>query len=219
MPRPDLPAACRRARELLEPYLDGELEPEDRSGLESHLAGCPDCRRERSLADAIRTELRALPELGLPAERLAPFLVRSSGAAGSDPADGPPTAGGEGLRRPHHGSTVVGSRWAWGALAAVLLATAGLALAWLLPQTSSPTPIGAVGPPPRAVAQATAEARLALAYVARAGRRTGLDLRDEILLPHVVDATAHSLVRSFGELPDRGPSPAAQQEPQARRPR
>lgn len=37
---------CHDARELFSAHLDGALEPEARAGLEAHLAGCPDCRRE-----------------------------------------------------------------------------------------------------------------------------------------------------------------------------
>jgi predicted anti-sigma-YlaC factor YlaD len=37
---------CGRYRELMMATLDGEICVEDRAALESHLAECPDCRRE-----------------------------------------------------------------------------------------------------------------------------------------------------------------------------
>ena len=38
--------ACGRFKELMMASLDGEICAEDRAELESHLAECPDCRRE-----------------------------------------------------------------------------------------------------------------------------------------------------------------------------
>jgi predicted anti-sigma-YlaC factor YlaD len=38
--------ACGRFKELMMASLDGEISVEDRAELESHLAGCADCRRE-----------------------------------------------------------------------------------------------------------------------------------------------------------------------------
>jgi hypothetical protein len=37
---------CGRFKELMMAALDGEITPEDRKELESHLAGCDECRRE-----------------------------------------------------------------------------------------------------------------------------------------------------------------------------
>lgn len=47
---------CRRWRELLGAYLLGQLEPEEKAELESHLEGCPECRAEEA-------ELRSVVEL------------------------------------------------------------------------------------------------------------------------------------------------------------
>jgi predicted anti-sigma-YlaC factor YlaD len=38
--------ACGRFRELMMASIDGEIGEEDRAALESHLAGCDECRRE-----------------------------------------------------------------------------------------------------------------------------------------------------------------------------
>ncbi len=47
---------CRRWRELLGAYLLGQLEPEEKAELGSHLEGCPECRAEEA-------ELRSVVEL------------------------------------------------------------------------------------------------------------------------------------------------------------
>ena len=47
---------CRRWRKLLGAYLLGQLEPEEKAELESHLEGCPECRAEEA-------ELRSVVEL------------------------------------------------------------------------------------------------------------------------------------------------------------
>ncbi|MHC4470272.1 MAG: anti-sigma factor family protein [Planctomycetota bacterium] len=42
---------CAEVRENLVAYLDGELPPEERDRIESHLGGCDACRRERTALD------------------------------------------------------------------------------------------------------------------------------------------------------------------------
>jgi len=37
---------CQRVQGMLSPYIDGQLGPSDREGMESHLEGCQACRRE-----------------------------------------------------------------------------------------------------------------------------------------------------------------------------
>ncbi|MFO7676717.1 MAG: zf-HC2 domain-containing protein [bacterium] len=44
---------CRSTRELLERFLDGELEPQAAEKVAAHLAGCPDCRRELEALEAV----------------------------------------------------------------------------------------------------------------------------------------------------------------------
>ena len=47
---------CRQCRKLLGAYLLGQLEPEEKTELESHLESCPECRAEEA-------ELRSVAEL------------------------------------------------------------------------------------------------------------------------------------------------------------
>jgi hypothetical protein len=79
---------------------------------------------------------------------------------------------------------------------------------FLLFEPRSPRP-----PQPTAaeVAQATAEARYALAYVGRASRRAGLEIKDEVLPEHLVAPAARSLSRSLQERPGLEPDSAPRQ--------
>jgi anti-sigma factor RsiW len=49
---------CSEARVLLAGYVDGELPTPECSRLDAHVAGCPGCRRERSVQAFIHLELR-----------------------------------------------------------------------------------------------------------------------------------------------------------------
>jgi anti-sigma factor RsiW len=52
--------ACARVRVLMEPYVDGELEPELAAGVRDHLAGCEECRRQHEQAISVPFRLKAL---------------------------------------------------------------------------------------------------------------------------------------------------------------
>lgn len=96
---------CRVVDGLLEPWVDGDLEPADRRRVDDHLVACPRCRRAAEDARAIAAGLRALPELEPPSAILAAL-----------PATAPR----------HLGLT----RWWRGAAAAAVLVAAGGGVAW-----------------------------------------------------------------------------------------
>jgi anti-sigma factor RsiW len=105
---------CGAARRLFDRDLDGRLSPPERSGLLSHLAGCPGCRAERERWEALATALRASGPTQVPAG----LAQRSWNAAirGAEAAPAPSLA-------------------AWFVAAARPAAAAGAAaalLAWLL---------------------------------------------------------------------------------------
>ncbi len=57
------PLACARVRVLLESYVDGDLERDDRTkagAVREHLAGCADCRRQHHQAVSVPFRLKAL---------------------------------------------------------------------------------------------------------------------------------------------------------------
>jgi anti-sigma factor RsiW len=52
--------ACARVRVLMEPYVDGELEPAIAAAVRGHLAGCEECRRQHDQATSLPFRLKAL---------------------------------------------------------------------------------------------------------------------------------------------------------------
>jgi len=62
--------ACLEIRERLSEYLDGSLDSEEASGIESHLAFCSACREELSYLRAVREALGALKPVDPPSDFL-----------------------------------------------------------------------------------------------------------------------------------------------------
>jgi len=52
--------ACARVRVLMEPYVDGELEPAIAAAVRVHLAGCEECRRQHDQAMSLPFRMKAL---------------------------------------------------------------------------------------------------------------------------------------------------------------
>lgn len=163
---------CEEALGLLEPYLDGDLPAAESSRLREHLRGCVACTAEMDLATRIQRELRSLPQLDCPPEVLERVHQ----------------AGGEIV--PFRPRGRVGSRIA--AIAALLaLAVGGGALFLRFEQRDRPSP--------REIAQATAEARYALAYIGKVTRRTRTNLREDVLEKRLVVPASRSVSRTLGK--------------------
>jgi hypothetical protein len=58
---------CAESRELLSAYLDGALVPEERAALETHVAGCAECRRELAALERTVALVRAVAPARAPA--------------------------------------------------------------------------------------------------------------------------------------------------------
>lgn len=146
--------SCAVALDLLEPFLDDELDAGDAERLRGHLAACAACAAEADLARRIQSELRALPQPECPPELLA-RVVRT----------------GRGEVVPFRPRRTERLRIA--AAAAVLaLAIGGGSLFVHLQRVQQQR---------EQVAEATREARLALAYFGKVTRKASLDVRDEVL--------------------------------------
>jgi anti-sigma factor RsiW len=76
------PLSCARAQVLLEPYLDGDLQPERRVRVKAHLQTCAACRDELEMAKRVRAALQALPEREAPAAVVATVSKRTRAASG-----------------------------------------------------------------------------------------------------------------------------------------
>ncbi len=73
---------------------------------------------------------------------------------------------------------------------------------WIAPFGSSPQVAEQSAPSAAEIAQAEAEARYALAQVAAVSRRAGLELRDDVLAPHLVQPMSRNLTDSLRTVPD-----------------
>ena len=173
MNRSDHDLSCEEALGILEPYLDGELPAAEATRLRGHLERCAACAAELELAGKIQRELRSLPQLDCPPEVLE--RVRGSGRGEVVPFT---------LRRFGTGIRIAA------AAAALALAVGGGALFLHIQQASD-------RPSPEEVAQATRQARLALAYVGKVTRRAGLDVRDDVLVKRLVAPATESVSRSL----------------------
>jgi len=84
--------SCRRARVLLEAYLDGELRGPRRAQMDAHLSGCHACAQESVRARHVRTALRELP-LQAASPAVMEAVRRQIGARGAGAAAGSTPAG------------------------------------------------------------------------------------------------------------------------------
>lgn len=175
MSRFDDTLRCEEVLDLLEPYLDGDLPPDEAARAAAHLERCPACAGELDLATAVQRELRALPQHDCPPEVLQ--KIRRAGA-------------GEVVS---FRSRLAGWPVRLSLAAAVLALTVGGA-AFFLQQRQD-------GPSPAEVAQATEEARFALAYIGKVSRKASLGLRDDVLRRRLVAPATRSLTQTLEDIP------------------
>jgi len=179
MNRPHDALSCAEALDLLEPYLDGDLTQGEADRVRRHLDACPACAAELSLAARIQSELRALPQPDCPPEVIE--RVRRAGR-------------GEVVPFP---SRERAPRWRIAAAAALIALGAGGGSLFVHLQH--------IRQQQEQVAEATREARLALAYFGKVTRRAGLDVRDEVLEKRLVIPVARSVSRSLGQAQSAEP--------------
>ena len=174
--RPNDEISCADASDFLEPYLDGDLPPREADRLREHLESCAACAAELALAERIQRELRSLPQLDCPPELIERVVRKGRGEVVPFPERKEPL------------------RWRIAAAAVVALTLGGGSLFVHLQDQRLQRE--------RQVAQATQEARFALAYLGRATHKVGLDVRDEVLQKRLVIPTARSVSRSLSDLPN-----------------
>jgi anti-sigma factor RsiW len=178
---------CEGALDLLETYLDGDLPREAADRFRFHLEGCRACAAELALAGRIQRELRVLPQPDCPPEVIE-RVVR--------------TGRGEVVPFPSRSRA---ARLRIAAAAAALALAVGGGSLFIHLQRDQPRP-----EPSRAeIAQATRQARFALAYLGKVTRKAGLGVRDEVLEKRLVIPAARSVSRSLGGALS-GPSAAAE---------
>ena len=164
---------CEETLGLLEPYLDGDLPAAESTRLREHLRRCGACAAELELAGRIQRELRSLPQLDCPPEVLEKVERAGRGEIVPFP------------RRDRVGMRIA-------ALAALLaMAVGGGALFLRFERRDQPSP--------QEIAQATAEARYALAYIGKVTRRTRTNLREDVLGKRLVVPASRSVSRTLGK--------------------
>lgn len=166
---------CEEALDRIEPYLDGDLSGEEADRLREHLGRCPACAAELQLAERIQRELRALPQLDCPPEVLERVERASRGEVVAF-RPRPPRRG-AGLRL-------------LAAAALLALSAGGGALFFRLQKPPDPSP--------EEIAQATDDAKLALAYLGKATRRASAGLQREVLAKRLVVPATRGVARSLG---------------------
>jgi predicted anti-sigma-YlaC factor YlaD len=184
---------CDVLRADLEELVDGDLGPEETARLESHLKECPACREDLEMARALKEELTALPQFDAP-DRLVEAVLETASRE----------------------SRQTSALWFVLRPAPVLALAAALALAIALPliwregttggDTGSTEIVESTSLADPEVQRAADEARLALAYVSRASRRVGLEIRDGAIVEHFVRPTAERfrLSRAGASPEERG---------------
>ena len=168
---------CSDTQHDLEAYLDGDLPTVRVHQVEAHLSGCPDCMAQVHLAKEIQNELRALPELDAPAAVIQTIFDQTVR-----------------VQKPKRSLGAILDLWprpVWAALAAACLVLV-FALAVLNQSTAVHDQ-----PDEAAIAQATAEARFALARVGLATRKAGFAVRDKALREPIVAPTTEGLSRAL----------------------
>ena len=168
---------CNEIRQHLEIFLDGGLPETTTNQIHSHLEDCPGCSAQAQLARELHNELRALPEFDAPAPVLQQILDQTVRT-----------------ESPANDAAGLWGRWpgpAWAALAATGLA---LLLGVGVLNQQSPDP---AEPDAATIAQATAEARYALARTGLLTRKAGLVIRDKTLRDQIAAPTNRGLSRAL----------------------
>jgi anti-sigma factor RsiW len=175
--------SCEQVQQDLETYLDGGLSTVRVHQVEGHLSDCPTCLAQVHLAKEIQNELRALPEFDAPAPVIQSIFDQT-------------------VRSENRKRSVGDFLGAWPRPVWATLAAASLVLVFtlaVLNQSATPPD----QPNEAAVAQATAEARFALAKVGLATRKAGVTVRDKALRDQIAVPTRKGLSRAFGRDGDQ----------------
>ena len=135
---------CERFDQLVDDYVDGELDEQTRLAADRHLASCPDCRGSVEQLRGLLEQAVALPREIEPPLELLPAIRRERGERARS---GRPK---EAARRPALSASWLG--WAGLAASLLLLVTAiGVGSGWWQRSADPAAPVAVETPPPTAV--------------------------------------------------------------------
>jgi len=173
---------CAEVLDNLDAWIDGDVEGSEAAVFEEHVRDCRDCRAAHRFAGEIRAELRSMPEFNPPRRVLAAVEEATR-----------PTV----MERIHR---LLG----WIVLrpvpAAVSLAAVIALLLVIVPRGERRT--GQFSD--AEIRRATAETRLALAYISDATRRAERGVRKKVLEGPGLPATVRGVSRTLSWAGDRG---------------
>jgi anti-sigma factor RsiW len=173
---------CGWVLERLGAWIDGELSETEYASVAAHIEGCESCQRERFVAEAVVTELRALPEFEL-SEAVVQAVARRTRPGVTERF----SSYFEGvIRRPLAVVT---------ALAAVV-ATIVIVSPWRSPSRPEYSE--------QEIARATNELRMAFAYVGAITRRAELRVTERVLDQDVAQTTVRGVRRSLQIIGEAG---------------
>jgi len=173
---------CAEFLDLLDAWIDGDLEVSEASRLQTHFDGCSSCREEHQFAEEIRAELRGMPEFR-PPERVLAAVREATNPTANERASGVP---------------------GWLTLrpvpAAIAVAAVAVLLFVVVPRGERP----GAHYTEREIRRATAETRLALAYVSDATRRAERGVRKKVLEEREFPATVRGISRTLSWAGETG---------------
>jgi len=173
---------CAEVFDRLDAWVDGDLEASEASRMQAHVEGCSGCREEHRFAEEIRAELRGMPELD-PPERVLAAVQEAAGPTASERLNG-----------------VLGWLTLRPAQAAVGVAAVAILLLAIVPRSERSQPQYT----DREIRRATAETRLALAYVGNAARRAERGVRKKVLEEREFAATVRGISRTLSWAGETG---------------
>ena len=167
------PMYCETALDLIEPFLDDELEASVAGRLRRHLEACPSCSREVAAAQQVLTELRALPKFDPPPRVVEEVRQRVD-------RDSPS----------HHGAFGDRRLMGWVAAAAMLVLSVGAVTIGRHQTSASETE----------ARRAAAEVTYALACFSKITQRANRAVQNEVIDHRAIPVAARGLARPFQRL-------------------
>ena len=185
---------CAEVLNRLDAWIDGDLDRTEAIAVEAHFDNCPACQAERRLAEEVLAELRAMPEFPVPDRVLQAVHRANRPRWGKDALSSLPA----GVRRTMP--------------AAAALAAAVLVVVLVAPRGGRTAPEYS----DEEIRRASAETRLALAYVGSITRRAELRVKKRVLDEGVAAKAlrdASRTIQIIGEMGVGAATPPATPDP------